>query len=155
MFGFRHTPRTIFVGLLFYCGYSGSYLISYYTKGDAQLIIAMVSTAIAGVGGGLLWTAQASFFNSTAKHWCVGVGVIGAGVGVCCVGGVSVGVDFCGVGYVSVVVGVSVGVFCLKGIHHELGSSAGAALCRYTHTNVTCVAGHLQLRAILPSQGPS
>jgi hypothetical protein len=50
--------RTIFIGLLFYCGYSGSFLVAHYTEGNTRFSIAVIATAISGVGGGLLWTAQ-------------------------------------------------------------------------------------------------
>eukprot|EP00038_Savillea_parva_P006476 m.164038 g.164038 ORF g.164038 m.164038 type:complete len:474 (+) comp12369_c0_seq1:96-1517(+) len=66
---------TIFIGLLFYCGYAGSFLVAHYTTGDARFAIAVIATAVSGVGGGLLWTAQASFFNSTAKQYCVLTGI--------------------------------------------------------------------------------
>lgn len=61
---------TIVMGLCMYCFYSGAFLVSHFlTKGSTlQWVIVLLATAVSGLGAGGLWTAQASFFSSTAKQ---------------------------------------------------------------------------------------
>jgi hypothetical protein len=64
------SKTTIVMGLCMYCFYSGAFLVSHFLeKGSTlQWIIVLLSTAVSGLGAGGLWTAQASFFSSTAKQ---------------------------------------------------------------------------------------
>lgn len=61
---------TILFGLAMYCLYSGGFLVSHFlTEGStAHWVVTIGATALSGLGAGGLWTAQASFFSSTAKQ---------------------------------------------------------------------------------------
>ena len=63
-------PRACGIRGFRYCFYSGAFLVSHFLeKGSTlQWVIVLLSTAVSGLGAGGLWTAQASFFSSTAKQ---------------------------------------------------------------------------------------
>eukprot|EP00039_Didymoeca_costata_P015874 m.275822 g.275822 ORF g.275822 m.275822 type:complete len:488 (+) comp16295_c0_seq6:119-1582(+) len=72
----RFGPKwTLFIGLLSYCAYVGSFLIAAYSSGLALKLFVIGGGVIGGLGAGVLWTAQGKFFSASAQKYATARGI--------------------------------------------------------------------------------
>lgn len=67
--------KSIIIGMTFYCGYVSCFLVAAETLNSesrawkrAGDVLTILSAAVGGVGGGILWTAQGVYFSQAAEH---------------------------------------------------------------------------------------
>eukprot|EP00041_Stephanoeca_diplocostata_P018865 m.399451 g.399451 ORF g.399451 m.399451 type:complete len:443 (+) comp21147_c1_seq8:413-1741(+) len=67
----------MFTGLVLFICYSTSYIGMYHTTGQERWIIGAIANLVSGIGAGIMWTAQAAFFNASARKYAQAKGVAG------------------------------------------------------------------------------
>jgi len=65
----------ILAGMAVYCVYVAAFLAAALVPEETKWPVAITGAAIGGVGGGFLWTAQGSYFVSSASEYAAAAGV--------------------------------------------------------------------------------